>query len=153
MSVRRDHQPIFAITFDFLLNHRDELRRAARLANLAYAYQWLGNFAWKIAWVGLRGEVILRGANLQAERAQAELVAQDFNQSVADEHFLPEEIEELHTVLSSVLDSGQILEMKFRLEEIGDVYRPALRRVLEMADLLPRREPSPTVDEANSDAA
>ena len=49
--------------------------------------------------------------------------------------------------------TGQILEMKFRLEEIGDVYRPALRRVLEMAYLLPRREPSTTVDEANSDAA
>lgn len=140
------------MNFDFLLLHRDELRRAARLANLAYAYQWIGNFAWKVAWLGLTGEVILRGPNEEANRSHATLVAQDFNQSVADEHFLPEEIDELHAVLSSVHDSGMILEMRFRLEGMGDIYRPALRRVLEMADVLPRRQPSP-VDEPNTDAA
>jgi hypothetical protein len=140
------------MNFDFLLLHRDELRRAARLANLAYAYQWIGNFAWKIAWLGVTGEVILRGPNEEAGRAHATFVAQDFNQSVAEEHFLPEEIDELHAVLSSVHDSGMILEMKFRLEGLGDVYRPALRRVLEMADVLPRREPE-TVDGPNTDAA
>lgn len=140
------------MNFDFLLLHRDELRRAARLANLAYAYQWIGNFAWKIAWLGVTGEVVLRGPNEEAGRNHATFVAQDFNQSVADEHFLPEEIDELHAVLSSVHDSGLILEMKFRLEGLGDVYRPALRRVLEMADVLPKREPE-TVDGPNTDAA
>jgi len=140
------------MNFDFLILHRDELRRAARLANLAYAYQWLGNFAWKIAWLGLTGEVILRGPNEELNRPNATLVAQDFNQSVAEEHFLPEEIDELHAVLSSVHDSGMILEMKFRLEGLGDVYRPALRRVLELADVLPRRQPE-TVDESRPDAA
>lgn len=140
------------MNFDFLLTHRDELRRAARLANLAYAYQWIGNFAWKIAWLGLTGEVVLRGPSEEAGRPNAGLIAQDFSQSVAEEHFLPEEIDELHAVLSSVHDSGMILEMKFRLEGLGDVYRPALRRVLEMADVLPRREPEP-VDRPNSDAA
>ena len=140
------------MNFDFLLLHRDELRRAARLANLAYAYQWIGNFAWKIAWLGVTGEVVLRGANEESGREHAALVAQDFNQSVADEHFLPEEIDELHAVLSSVHDSGLILEMRFRLEGLGDVYRPALRRVLELADVLPRHEPE-TVDGANTDAA
>jgi hypothetical protein len=142
------------MNLDFLLLHRDELRRAARLANLAYAYQWLGNFAWKVAWLGLRGEVVLQGANAQMNRPQAMIVAQDFSQSVAEEHFLPEEIEELHAVITSVHDSGQILEMKFRLEEIGDIYRPVLRRVLEMADVLPKREAS-AVDEfrPRSDAA
>jgi hypothetical protein len=140
------------MNFDFLILHRDELRRAARLANLAYAYQWIGNFAWKIAWLGVTGEVVLRGPNEEAGRDHAALVAQDFNQSVADEHFLPEEIDELHAVLSSVHDSGMILEMKFRLEGLGDVYRPALRRVLEMADVLPKRQPE-TVDGFNTDAA
>lgn len=142
------------MNLDFLLLHRDELRRAARLANLAYAYQWLGNFAWKVAWLGLRGEVVLLGPNPQMNRAQAVLVAQDFSQSVAEEHFLPEEIEELHAVVTSVHDSGQILEMKFRLEELGDLYRPVLRRVLEMADVLPGKQTS-AVDEAGpkSDAA
>lgn len=141
-----------AMNFDFLLLHRDELRRAARLANLAYAYQWIGNFAWKVAWLGLTGEVILRGPSEEANRSHATLIAQDFNQSVADEHFLPEEIDELHAVLSSVHDSGMILEMRFRLEGMGDIYRPALRRVLEMADVLPKRQPS-AVDESNTDAA
>src|SRR3954470_13942517 len=140
------------MNFDFLIHHRDELRRAARLANLAYAYQWIGNFAWKVAWLGLTGEVILRGPSEEAERPHAMLVAQDFSQSVAEEHFLPEEIDELHAVLSSVHDSGMILEMKFRLEGLGDVYRPALRRVLEMAEVLPKHQ-TETVDKPNSDAA
>ena len=145
-------EPFSAMNFDFLILHRDELRRAARLANLAYAYQWIGNFAWKIAWLGLTGEVILRGPNEEAGRPHAAFVAQDFNQSVVEEHFLPEEIDELHAVLSSVHDSGLIVEMRFRLEGLGDVYRPALRRVLEMADVLPKREIS-TVDESAADAA
>lgn len=140
------------MNFDFLILHRDELRRAARLANLAYAYQWIGNFAWKIAWLGVTGEVVLRGPSEEAGREHAVIIAQDFSQSVAEEHFLPEEIDELHAVLSSVHDSGMILEMKFRLEGLGDVYRPALRRVLEMADVLPKHHPE-TVDGPNSDAA
>lgn len=141
------------MNYDFLLHHRDELCRAARLANLAFAYQWVGNFAWKIAWLGLTGEVVLRGPNEPAGRAHAMMIGQDLSQSVIEEHFLPEEIDELHAVLTSVHDSGPILEMKFRLEGLGDIYRPVLRRVLEMADVLPKREPSARVDESNSDAA
>lgn len=140
------------MNFEFLLQHRAELARAARLANLAHAYQWVGNFAWKVAWLGLTGEVVLRGPNEEAGRPHAVFLAQDFSQSVAEEHFLPEEIDELHAVLTSVHDAGPILEMKFRLENLGDIYRPVLRRVLEMADVLPRRQPS-AVDEDKSDAA
>src|SRR5690349_8547796 len=91
-----DNRRIPTMNYEFLLHHRDELCRAARLANLAYAYQWVGNFAWKIAWLGLTGEVVLRGPNEQGGRPHATLVAQDFSQSVAEEHFLPEEIDELH---------------------------------------------------------
>jgi hypothetical protein len=123
------------MNFDFLLAHREELRRAARLANLAYAYQYIGNFAWKNAWTGVKGEVILQKKDGDEF---AKLIGQDVSQSVIDEHFLPEEINELHEVLSSVHDSGAIIEMKFRLEGLGDVYRPALRRVLEIADVLPK---------------
>ncbi len=140
--------------FDYLLQHRDELRRIARLANLVYAYQWLGNFSERIARSGLTGLVVMRGPNVHANRHQAVFLAQDFSQSVVDEHFLPEEITELHGVLSIVHDTGLILEMRFRLEDIGDVYLPALRCALVVADVdvLPKKQPF-TVEGPNLDAA
>lgn len=122
------------MNFDFLLLHRDELRRAARLANLAYAYQWIGDFSWKIAWTGIQGEVILKGKD--DEHPNARLIGHTISQSVLDEHFLPEEIDELQSVLTAVHDNGEIIEMKFLIESLGDVYRPALRRILEMAEVL-----------------
>jgi len=125
-----------------LLNYRDELLRASRLANLAYAHQWLRDFSRRIERAGLSGEVTLRGPHAESGRRHAELIATDFSQSVVEEHFLPEEIAELHTVLASVHEANVILEAHFRLEEISRLYVPALRRVLEMAEVLPERRTS-----------
>jgi hypothetical protein len=138
--------------FDELLTHRDELIKAARLANLAYAYQWLGNFTDRINRTRLRGKVVLYGPNPESNLHEPVLIAKNFSQAVIDEHFLQEEISELHAIFKCVHDSSLIREAKFRLEDLGEIYLPALRRVLEMAEALPRKQRSP-VGESDFDVA
>lgn len=141
--------------YDELLTHRDELLEAAKLANLAYAHQWLGDFAGRIerAGLGFCGRVTLHGPSLEEGRMAPVLVAQDFSQAVLDEHFLPEEIAELHSVLSFVHDTGRIVEANFHLKEIGGVYVPALRRALQLFGALPVRSAVPHADGRKLDAA
>lgn len=134
------------LKFDELLNRRDELLKVARLANLAYAYQWLGNFAARITRTGLRGAVVLRGPNPEANRHEPALTSRELSPAVIDEHFLQEEINELYAMLKFVHDSNLIIEAKFRLEDLDEIYLPVLRRVLERADALPMNQPSPVKD-------
>src|SRR6478736_1249995 len=123
--------------YDELLNHRDELLEAAKQANIAYAHQWLGDFAGRIARAGLSGKVMLCGPDDEAGRSEPVLLAQGFSQAVIEEHFLPEEIAELHAVLRFVHDAPEIAEVSFYLEEIGRIYVPALRRALQLLGALP----------------
>jgi hypothetical protein len=136
--------------YDELLNHREELRQAAKLANIVYAHQWLGDFAARIARSGLHGEVVLRGPDAAAERPAPQLVAEDFSQAVVEEHFLADEINELHSVLAFVHEADHVIEARFRLEELGGVYVPALRRVLEIAGVLPKRRSAAAKPAKNS---
>lgn len=136
--------------FQELLNRRNELLRQARLANVAYAYQWLGDIAERIERAGLRGSVTLRGPDSEQEQGTAVLVANDFSQAVVQEHFLEEEIAELHAVLAFVHGAGVIVELKFELDEIAARYLPSLRQALEAADVLPKEEPS-SVEDAGPD--
>jgi len=138
--------------FQQLLNRRNELLRQARLANMAYAYQWLGDFAERIERAGLRGSVTLRGPEAEEGRKEAVLVANDFSQAVVQEHFLEEEIAELHAVLAFVHGAGVIAELTFQLDEIAARYLPSLRQALEAADVLPKEEPS-RVEDSGPDAA
>lgn len=133
----------FAMTYKELLEHRDELLRVAKLANIAHAHFWLGGFADRVERARLRGEVVLRGPDLEEGRIEPELVAVDFNQSVIEEHFQDEEIRELHTVLSFVHDAERIMEARFRLEAVGELYLPAIRRVLVVMGVLPRATRKP----------
>jgi hypothetical protein len=132
--------------FEELLHRRTELLRQARLANIAYAYQWLGDFAERIARAGLRGTVTLHGPDPEENRRAATLRADNFSQAVLEEHFLDEEIAELHAVLAFVHEAGLIVELKFKLEEVAGRYLPALREVLETAEALPKEETSPVED-------
>ena len=136
--------------FQELLNRRNELLRQARLANVAYAYQWLGDIAERIEHAGLHGSVTLRGPDSEQEQGTAVLVANDFSQAVVQEHFLEEEIAELHAVLAFVHGAGVIVELKFELDEIAARYLPSLRQALEAADVLPKEEPS-SVEDAGPD--
>jgi hypothetical protein len=137
--------------FHELLNRRNELLREARLANVAYAYQWLGDFAERIERAGLRGSVTLRGPDPEQEGATAELIASDFSQAVVQEHFLDEEIAELHAVLAFVHGAGIIAELPLRLDEIATRYLPSLRQALEAADVLPKEQTS-SIEDAGGDA-
>ena len=137
---------IITMKFNELLRRRDDLLRQARLANIAYAYQWLGDFAERLERAGLRGSVTLRGPDSESGRKVAELTADDFSQAVLQEHFLEEEIAELYAVLSFVHGGGVIAELKFQLDEVAARYLPSLRHVLESADALPKEETSPVED-------
>ena len=138
--------------FDDLLNYRDELVRHARLANVAYAYQWLTDFRARIAQSGLRGEVMLRGADAEGHPRRPVLRAVDFSQAVVQEHFLDEEIAELAGVLAFTHNGSLIIELKFRLEEIAARFLPALRRELEESEVFPE-EPASSSEDAGRDAA
>lgn len=138
--------------FRELLNRRSQLLREARLANVAYAYQWLGDFTERIERAGLRGSVTLRGPDFEQERATAELIAHGFSQAVVQEHFLDEEIAELHAVLAFVHGAGLIPELRLQLEEIAARYLPSLRQALEAAEVLPREETS-SIEDAGGEAA
>lgn len=138
--------------FDDLLNYRDELVRHARLANVAYAYQWLSDFGARVAQSGLRGEVMLRGADAEGNPRRPVLVALDFSQAVVQEHFLDEEIAELAAVLAFAHHGSLVIELKFRLEEIAARFLPALRRELEESDVFPE-ETASSAEDAGRDAA
>lgn len=131
------------MTYKELLEHRDELLRVAKLANIAHAHYWLGGFADRVDRARLRGEVVLRGPDADEGRLEPELVAVDFSQSVVEEHFEDEEIRELHAVLSFVHDAERIVEARFRLEGVGELYLPAIRRVLVVMGILPREARKP----------
>jgi hypothetical protein len=132
--------------FNELLRCRDDLLRHAHLANLAYAYQCLGEFAERIERAGLRGSVTLRGPDPESGRKVAELIADDFSQAVLQEHFLEEEITELHAVFAFVHGGEVVVELKLQLDEVAARYLPSLRHVLEAADVLPKQETSPVED-------
>ena len=138
--------------FDDLLNYRDELVRHARLANVAYAYQWLTDFSARIAQSGLRGQVMLRSADAEGNPVRPLLFAEDFSQSVVQEHFLEAEIAELAQVLAFVHQGSLIIELKFRLEEVGSRFLPALRRELEESDVSPE-EPASSIDDSGHETA
>jgi hypothetical protein len=140
--------------FDDLLNYRDELVRHARLANVAYAYQWLSDFSARVARSGLQGEVVLRAADAEGNPRPASLVAMDFSQSVVQEHFLDAEIAELAAVLAFVHNGGIVIALRFRLEEIAGRFLPALRRELDESGAFPEEAASSPEDAAHdADAA
>lgn len=148
----RRTQTITIMKFNELLLRRNELIHQARLANVAYAYQWLGDFAERIERAGLQGSVTLRGPDSESGRKEAQLTANDFSQAIVEEHFLEEEIAELNAVLTFVHGAESIAELKFSLDDIATRYLPSLRLVLETAEVLPREETS-SVDEPGSESA
>ncbi len=131
------------MNFHQLLQQRDALLRQARLANTAYAYRRLGEFAGRIARAQLHGAVRLDPGDPAGERPWPGLTALDGSQAVLEEHFLDEDILELADILCFLgLDTGS--GVTFRLEELGARFLPGLRRELAQAGLNPGPESSPT---------
>lgn len=128
------------MNFHQLLQQRDALLRQARLANTAYAYRRLGDFAGRIARARLHGTVTLRPGDPQENLPWPELVAEEGSQAVIAEHFLEEEIIELADILAFLGGHEQPVECTFRLEELGRRHLPGLRRELEQAGVVPEPE-------------
>jgi len=76
------------MNFHQLLHQRDALLRQARLANSAYAYRRLGEFAGRITRAQLHGAVRLDSGDPDGERPWPGLTALDGSQAVLEEHFL-----------------------------------------------------------------
>lgn len=133
------------MNFHQLLHQRDALLRQARLANTAYAYRRLGEFAGRITRAHLHGAVRLDSGDPAGERPWPGLTALDGSQAVLEEHFLDEDILDLADILCFLgldTDTG----VTFRLEELGGRFLPGLRRELTQAGINPGPEASPAED-------
>lgn len=114
-----------------LLQQRDDLLRQTRLANAAFAYHRLSEFAQRIARVRLAGAVALRLGD--DERPWPGLVALEGSQAVIQEHFLDEEIVELADILAFLGEVPDGRGVTLRLEELAARFLLPLRRELEAA--------------------
>jgi hypothetical protein len=117
-----------------LLAHRPALLRQARLANLAFAYAKLHEFATRIDRAQLTGEVLLKHAAPGAGQYWAALTALQGNQSVIEEHFRDEDIADLADVLAFATGADD-LEMTFPIEELATRFLAPLRPELEHAGI------------------
>lgn len=113
-----------------LLQARQGLIRRAGLANLAFAYQLLNEFADRIARARLVGSVNLKSADAEAERTWASLTALEGSQSVIEEHFTDEDVMDFSDAVVYVT-GGDEVDLTFRLEDLTENFIVPLRDVLE----------------------
>lgn len=125
-----------------LLQQREALLRSARLANLAFAFTRLSDYADRAARAGLHGPVTLHAADAEADRFCPALVAHWANQSVVDEHFLDEDVIELEEILMFLEDEGWPVDFTFEFDALSQSYLPALRRELAKAGVMLPSVPS-----------
>jgi hypothetical protein len=137
---RYRHQPHPTMKLTQLLHHRDALIRQARLANVAFAFHRLRDFAVRIDRARLTGVVTLHGGDPAAEQPWPRLVADEGRQSTIEEHFLDEDVIELADILAFLHDSDRLSELSFRIEDIALRYLPRLRQELELANVVVERE-------------
>ncbi|MDP1580123.1 MAG: hypothetical protein Q8M02_07585 [Candidatus Didemnitutus sp.] len=135
------------MNFRQLIRNREELLRQAHLANVAFAYQRLSEFARRIARAQLSGRVQLQGVDPERERFAPLLVAEHIAPSVIEEHFLEGDIAALADMLAFLQEGTGEAVVTFRLEEIAQRLLPALRAELALAGVEPgpeARRPRPT---------
>ncbi len=115
-----------------LLAQRQSLLKQARLANLAYAHDRLGDFAARIARARLTGEVRLQQADPDHERYWAALTPLQGSQAVIEEHFTEDNLMDLADIIA-YLTGVTDLDLTFRLEDLADRFLAPLRDRLEEA--------------------
>lgn len=123
-----------------LLAKRQALLQQTRLANLAFAYERLSDFAQRIARAHLIGKVRLQTASLDAQRYWPTLTALGGKQSVIEEHFNEEDLLYFADVLTYVSNENQ-LDLVFRLEELEVRFLVPLRQELAKAGVTLNHEP------------
>lgn len=129
------------MNFHQLLHHRDGLLRQARLANVAFAHQRLGQFATRIARARLRGAVALRPGDPAGGQPWPGLDAIEGSQAVIEEHFLDEEIVELTDILAFLGEDVRSDGLTLRLESLAERFLPQLRQELLAAGVAVPAEP------------
>lgn len=123
-----------------LLNAREGLLRRAGLANLAFAYQTLTDFAHRVARARLSGSVNLKSADPDDERYNASLTALDFNQSLIEEHFTDEDLTNLADAIAYLAAKDDV-DITRRIEDFAENFTGPLRSVLEQAGIVVDGEP------------
>jgi hypothetical protein len=117
-----------------LLATRLLVNRQATLANLAYAYLTLAQFADRVDGARLRGRVRLHCGGTGDEPGWAALTALDGSQSVIEEHFDDDEILELADAIATALDAD-FTDLVFPLEKLRTRFAAPLRRRLDRAGI------------------
>jgi hypothetical protein len=125
-----------------LLDARDALQRQAGLANLAFAYETLREFAVRITRAQLKGEVILKSTDPEAERYWATLTALRGNQSIIEEHFTEEDLTDFADAISFATGHDNF-EATFSIEDFPQAFLSPLRTALEQAGVVMDAEALP----------
>lgn len=134
-----------------LLAQRDALLRQAHLANLAYAYAQLVEFAARIARARLTGRVTLRHPSPEQEIYCATLTALEGNQSVLEEHFTDLDVMDLADVVAFACGQSR-LDLTFSIQDFAREFLAPLRLELERLGLnvatWKPSDPRPSLDQS-----
>lgn len=114
-----------------LMAERPALLRRVRLANLAFSYQALCDFAARVERAGLRGRVALKPVNPEEEVYCVTLTALEASQSVIEEHFSDEDLVVLADILGYAT-GHPTHELTFYIDQL-DEFAHQLRQDLEQA--------------------
>eukprot|EP01035_Chromulina_nebulosa_P050664 gene50664-biopygen35671 len=142
--------------FLHLLHQRDALLRQARLANLAYAYQRLGDFSARLIRARLHGPARLSLADPAADRLLPELTALAGHQSVIEEHFTDEDLVELADLVTFLREDAHTTEFTFHLEDFAARFLAPVRDELARAGIAVDNEaaaPAPSPEDSSRGAA
>ena len=134
------------MNFHQLLHQRAALLRQARLANTAFAHQWLADFIARLTRARLHGLVVLRSGEPAGAHPWPELTALEDSQAAIEEHFLDEDMVELADVLTFLGEDLHSGGLTFRLDELESRFLPRLRSELEAAGLAVGEDAPPVKD-------
>lgn len=118
-----------------LLAKRSELLRQARLANQAFAFERLEEFARRLTRAGIRGGLRLQQVSPENERYCATLTGECCNPSVIEEHFTEEELVEFADAVALSIGANDI-DLCFPAEDLRRRFQEPLRQRLEAEGVL-----------------
>lgn len=123
------------MNFHQLIQQHESLVRQARLANIAYAWRRLADFAGRFERAQLRGPARLRLAEPEAERLWPVLVPLEANASVVEEHFTDEDVVELADLLAFAGAAPDDGEIGIRFDTFARQFLPGLEEELRRAGI------------------
>lgn len=128
------------LKYNKLLEARETLQRQAGLANLAFAYETLREFANRISRAQLKGQVNLKSADTDEDRYWATLTALEGNQSLIEEHFTEEDLTDFADAISYAT-GHEDFEATFPLQDFPQAFLAPLRSALEQGGVVMDAEP------------